>query len=254
MQNKAKDAKPASTAKPAQKTPSNAAKKRDMISKASEALKTARAKALERAKANKQYYLDSAKKHREEFDKCQKHLVDGAREAKKNNSFFVPQQSKYFFVIRIKGLNRVPPKEKKILRLFRLRQLNNGVFVRNNKATMNMLRRIEPYVTYGCPTYASIRKLIYKRGYGKLNEQRIPLTNNEIVAQKLGEYNIKSVEDLIHEIWSCGPHFKEANAFLWPFKLDSPRGGLKSKRHQFMIGGDFGPREELINPLINAML
>jgi large-conductance mechanosensitive channel len=30
-----------------------------------------------------------------------------------------------------------------------LRQIFNGVFMKVNKATVNMLRRVEPYVTYG---------------------------------------------------------------------------------------------------------
>ena len=151
-------------------------------------------------------------------------------------------------------LNKIPPKEKKILQLFRLRQLHNAVFLKNSKAAMNMLRRVEPWVTFGCPTRATIKKLVYKRGYGKINGQRIPLTCNELVEKELGKFNIRCIEDLIHELWSCGPHFKEANAFLWPFKLDSPRGGLRTKRHQFIIGGDFGPREEFINELANNML
>ena len=32
------------------------------------------------------------------------------------------------------------PKVKKVLQLFRLRQINNGVFIKLNKATINMLR------------------------------------------------------------------------------------------------------------------
>ena len=32
------------------------------------------------------------------------------------------------------------PKVKKVLQLFRLRQINNGVFIKLNKATTNMLR------------------------------------------------------------------------------------------------------------------
>jgi hypothetical protein len=30
-----------------------------------------------------------------------------------------------------------------------LKQIFNGVFMKVNKATVNMLRRVEPYVTYG---------------------------------------------------------------------------------------------------------
>lgn len=33
------------------------------------------------------------------------------------------------------------------------------------------------------------------------------------------------VEDLIHEIYTVGPAFKQANNFLWPFKLSSAKVG-----------------------------
>ena len=236
------------------KTPSGFAKKREMLEKASAALKAQRAQALEQAKKNKELYLAQGKAHREALEKHTQHLIDAHRQAKKDGNFFVPDQAKVFLVIRIKGLNKIPPQEKKILRLFRLRQLNNATFVRNNKATQNMLRKVEPWVTYGAPTNATIRNLIYKRGYGKINGQRIPLNDNRFVAESLGKFNINCVEDLINEIWTCGPNFKQANAFLWTFKLDSPRGGLKSKRHQFLTGGDQGPREEFINQLAKTML
>lgn len=35
------------------------------------------------------------------------------------------------------------------MQLFRLRQINNGVFVKLNKATINMLRIAEPYIAFG---------------------------------------------------------------------------------------------------------
>ena len=119
---------------------------------------------------------------------------------------------------------------------------------------MNMLRVVEPWVTYGFPTRKTIREMIYKRGYGKLNRQRIPLSSNEVVEKGLGEHGIKCVEDLINEIHSFGIYFKAANNFLWPFHLNSPRGGYKSKRHQYLQGGDQGPRDEEINELIQRML
>jgi large subunit ribosomal protein L7e len=84
-------------------------------------------------------------------------------------------------VVRIKGINKVAPKPKKILQLFRLTQIGTAVFIKNNKATMNMLRVIEPWVTYGAPSRKTVKALIYKRGYGKINRQRIPLSSNEVV-------------------------------------------------------------------------
>ena len=142
---------------------------------------------------------------------------------------------------------------KKILRLLRLRQLNNGVFVKVNKATMNMIKRVEPYVVYGYPNRKTISDLIYKRGFAKINHARIPLSDNMIIEQSLGKFNINCVEDLIEEIYRVGPHFKEANSFLWTFKMNNPRGGWSNKNHSFQNGGDWGNREEEINKLIRKM-
>ena len=54
------------------------------------------------------------------------------------------------------------------------------------------------------------------------------------------------MEDLVHEIYTVGPNFKAANNFLWPFKLNAPRGGFVSKRNGYNEpkrgGGDWGPR------------
>ena len=97
--------------------------------------------------------------------------------------------------------------------------------------------------------------MVYKRGYGKVDRRRIPLTDNSIIAGELGKSGINCVEDLIHEIVTCGPKFKEANNFLWPFKLSSPLGGFEIKRHSFAQGfGAYGNREELINKTITKMM
>jgi len=73
------------------------------------------------------------------------------------------------------------PKTKKILQLLRLRRINSAVFLKVNKATLNMLQKVEPYVAYGYPNLKTVKELIYKRGFGKVNKDRIPLTDNSIV-------------------------------------------------------------------------
>jgi len=117
-----------------------------------------------------------------------------------------------------------------------------------------MLRIIEPYVTYGYPNLKTIKELVYKRGYAKVDKQRIPITDNIIIERALGKYGILCMEDLVHELYAVGPHFKEANNFLWPFKLSSPKGGAVKKRNHFIEGGDFGNRENLINALAQSMI
>lgn len=61
-----------------------------------------------------------------------------------------------------------------------------------------------------------VRELIYKRGYGCVNKQRIPITDNSVIKDNLGKYGITCVEDLVHEIATVGPNFKPCNQFLWP--------------------------------------
>ncbi|KAH1147532.1 hypothetical protein AAZX31_15G159400 [Glycine max] len=197
--------------------------------------------------------FNRAKQYSKEYDEQQKELIRLKREAKLKGGFYVEPEAKLLFIIRIRGINAMDPKTRKILQLLRLRQIFNGVFLKVNKATVNMLHRVEPYVTYGYPNLKSVRELIYKRGYGKVNKQRIALTDNSIIEQTLGKHGIICVEDLIHEIMTVGPHFKEANNFLWPFKLKAPLGGLEKKRNHYVEGGDAGNREDYINELIRRM-
>ena len=157
-------------------------------------------------------------------------------------------------LFRIKGINKIDPKKRKTLQLLRLLQINNGVFVRLTKATVEMLRIVESHVAYGYPNLKSVRELIYKRGHGKADKQRIPLTDNEMIEKHLGQYGIVCMEDLIHEIYTVGPNFKQASNFLWPFKLSNPTGGFRTRKFKhFVEGGDLGNREEYINRLIRKM-
>merc|ERR550532_659765 len=189
-----------------------------------------------------------------EYQKADEANIKAKRDAKANGDFFVDAQAKIAFVIRTRGINKLAPKQKKIMQLLRLRQLHNGVFVKLNRATINMIRLVEPYITYGYPTRDNVRRLIYKRGYGKVNRQRVALRDNAPISDTLGGDGIACVEDLIHEIWTVGENFKQANNFLWPFKLNSPSKGFEKKRHPFQQGGVWGNREEKINELIKRML
>ena len=110
-----------------------------------------------------------------EYRDAEREKIRLSRQAKKDGSFYIPAETKLVFVIRIKGINKIAPKPRKILQLLRLIQINNGVFVRITKATAEMLRVVEPWVAYGQPNLKSVRELIYKRGYGKIDKQRIPL-------------------------------------------------------------------------------
>ncbi|KAL0610503.1 Coiled-coil domain-containing protein 62 [Plecturocebus cupreus] len=80
--------------------------------------------------------------------------------AKKIGSFYVPAEPKLAFVIRIRGISGVSPKVRKVLQLLRLRQIFNGTFVKLKKASMNMLRIVEPYFARGNPNLKSDKDII----------------------------------------------------------------------------------------------
>uniref|UniRef100_A0A8C5VQF1 Large ribosomal subunit protein uL30 n=1 Tax=Microcebus murinus TaxID=30608 RepID=A0A8C5VQF1_MICMU len=191
-------------------------------------------------KARRKLIYEKAKHYHKEYRQMYRTEIQMARMARKAGNFYVPAEPKLAFV-------------RKVLQLLYLRQIFNGTFVKLNKASINMLRIVEPYIAWGYPNLKSVNELIYKRGYGKINKKRIALTDNDLIARSLGKYGIICMEDLIHEIYTVGKRFKEANNLLWPFKLSSPRGGMKKKTTHFVEGGDAGNREDQINRLIRRM-
>jgi len=224
--------------------------------KTERAAKTAKARILQR-KTNRtkaRVYFKRAENYIKNYQKTQAEKIRLLRQAKEHENFYVPAEPRLAFVIRIRGINGLHPRPRKILQLFRLRQINNGIFIKLNKATLSMLRIIEPYVAWGYPNMKSVRELIYKRGYVKVKGSRTPITDNKIIEERLGKADIICIEDLIHEIYSVGPNFKKASNFLWPFKLNNPNGGWRKKTTHYVEGGDFGNREDKINKLLRRMV
>ncbi|KAF9356396.1 60S ribosomal protein L7, partial [Mortierella sp. NVP85] len=234
--------------------PETLLKKRKTQEKAVAAKRATDAAARKARKAQRKVIFKRADQYVREYRAKERDEIRLRRQAKQAGNFYVPAQPKLAFVIRLKGINHIAPKPRKVLQLLRLLQINNGVFVRLTKATTQMLQLVNPYIAYGEPNLKSVRELIYKRGYGKVNKQRIPLTDNSIIEKSLGKYGIVCVEDLIHEIYTVGPNFKQASNFLWPFKLSNPTGGFADKKAlHFIEGGDTGDREDKINKLIRQM-
>jgi large subunit ribosomal protein L7e len=234
--------------------PETLLKKRKQNEKAREERLEKAASAKKAARAKRKVIFKRAETYVKEYLSKEKEEIRLKRAARTSGDFYVPAQPKVYFVIRIRGINEIAPKPRKILQLLRLLQINTGVFVRVTKATQQMLRLVEPYVTYGEPNLKTVRELIYKRGYGKINRQRIPLSTNSVIENTLGKYDVLSVEDLVHEIFTVGPNFKQVSNFLWPFKLSNPTGGWRTRKFKHYVeGGDFGNREANINKLVRQM-
>ncbi|CAL6295659.1 unnamed protein product [Bathycoccus prasinos] len=165
-----------------------------------------------------------AEKYVKEYESQEKDLIRLKREARAKGGFYVEPEQKLIFVMRLRGLNDMHPKTRHILQLLRLRQIHNGVFMKVNKATVNALRKVEPYIMWGYPNLKTVKDLIYKE-------------RSRVVEKVLGDKGIICVEDLIHEIYT----------------LSAPLGGMTRKRNHYIEGGMAGNREENINALVRSM-
>jgi len=250
-------AAPAKAAPPAKATPTavpeSVLKKRKTSTRTAEEKEKARKALLLKRRVSRRDIFKRAEKYAFEYKRQEKQLVALRRQARHHGNFYAEPQAKLVFVVRIRGIVGLHPKPRKILQLLRLRQINNGTFIRLTKATAQMLKLIEPYITYGYPNVKTVRELVYKRGFAKVGHERLPITDNSIIEKHLGKHGIVCVEDVIHELYTVGPHFKEVNSFMWPFKLSAPTGGWRKVTTHVVEGGDTGNREDKINSLVKRM-
>jgi len=247
-------AKQATTTKPTNPVPETVLKKRRTQRERIAEQAKKRADARKKRSTTRQVIYNRAEKYAREYRAMEKSLIRFRRQAKASKNYFIEPEAKLAVVVRIRGITGLHPKPRKILQLLRLRQINNAVFVRLNKATLTMLKLVEPYIAYGYPNQKTVKDLVYKRGYAKVDGQRIPIMDNKQIEEKLGKHGLICAEDLVHEIYTVGPHFKEANSFLWPFKLNTPKGGWNYVKTHFTEGGDAGNREDQINSLFRRMI
>lgn len=193
-------------------------------------------------------------KYSRHYRGAEKRLVQKRSEAAAAGNYYLEAKPKVAVVVRIRGIAKVAPKQRKILQLLRLRQIFNTVFVKMNKPMENMLRSVEPYIAYGYPSLRTVRAMVYKRGHLKINGQRVKINDNQMIKDKYGSEDVVCAEDMVYQIYTCGKHFRSVTHGLWPFKLSPPAGGMRMKRRHFIEGGDFGNRETLINRLLVRMI
>jgi len=165
--------------------------------------------------------------------------------------------AKLVFVVRIREPNGMPKNVKKALTTLRLKSVNEGVFCCYDNSTRKKLQLVEPWVTYGIPSKVMVADLIRRRGHGWIDGERIPLKDNTIVENALGEKTngaVICVDDLIHELYSVGDEFAKVKSFLWTFQLAAPRSKFQKEKLDFKDGGDYGDRGEMMDDLIRQML
>ncbi|XP_068536720.1 ribosomal protein uL30-like [Anas acuta] len=191
------------------------------------------------------FLRDSWRKHRDE--------VRLRRMEQKPGQVVLPKEHKLAFVVRIAEIRGVSVKVRRVIELLRLRKIFSGTFVKLSPLTLKMLRIVEPYVAWGYPNLKSVRELILKRGQAIVNKKKVPLTDNMLIEEHLGNFGIICLEDLIHEIYSAGRYFRNVTEFLWPFHLSVARHAARNKVGFLKEIGKPGCRGEGINQLIRQL-
>lgn len=163
--------------------------------------------------------------------------------------------AKMVFAVRIRDAVAVPPPVRTALGRLRLKKIHDGVFVRYDGPNRKLLQLVEPWVVYGPPRAAAVLDLIERRGFAKINGERVPLSDNTVIEDALGaEHNLLCVEDVVHELCTAGDAFDVVAKFLWPFQLADSKTNFERRTLKLKDGKDYGDRGELIHDYIKQVL
>jgi 60S ribosomal protein uL30 len=102
-----------------------------------------------------------------------------------------------------------------------------------------------------------ISDIIHRRGHGKVDGKRIPLSDNVVIEKELSDTTdgeVICVEDMVEELHNVGKQFGIVNRFLWPFQLASVRSKFQKEKLNFKDGGDYGDRGEEMDDFIRQIL
>lgn len=106
-----------------------------------------------------------------------------------------------------------------ILNSLGLNRLHNTVLLKNNTESLALLKMIEPYVVFGYPTIQTVRDLIFKHGFLKIDGKRTAISSNKLIEDHLGEHGCICIEDIVHDLFTVSDNFKQVRSLLLPFSV-----------------------------------
>ncbi len=126
--------------------------------------------------------------------------------------------------------------------------------LRYDSETFELINLIEAYVTWGFINKKIVSELIRKRG-SYFDETGNPVQlSNDTIENSLGKFNIICIEDIVHELYTCGKHFNDVNKFIGFFLL-SPTEEIKEKINvPYYKGGSQGFRGDKMSDLLKNMI
>ena len=98
--------------------------------------------------------------------------------------------------MRIKGDSQIPEQPKRILKSLRLYKIHSADIHILDERLKKALKVIAPYVVYGNISKKILKKLLRQRGFAIDEKIYKPISNEEIIEDKLGHLDIICIDDL----------------------------------------------------------
>lgn len=156
-----------------------------------------------------------------------------------------------YIVVRIRGWAGSPWYIEETLDMLRLRRTFNAMIYPKKPEIEGMLRKVEPYITWGEINADTLKQLILNKRLLTINGN--PLTD-EYVKEKLKIAG--GIQEFINKVISEELKLNALDEYIQlPIRLHPPSGGFKgSVKRPLNVKGEFGYRGDKINELVRRMM
>jgi len=148
-------------------------------------------------------------------------------------------------VIRVRGGIHAKTEIVDTLAMLHLERPNHATIVPEAASFKGMLTKVQGYVTWGEAEPETVGRLLSTRGETVRGERLDAAPLPEVVAAK-------DLPDLTQRVLSQG--LLRATGVKPLFRLKAPKGGWRSTKKPFALGGALGYRGRAINDLAQRML
>lgn len=123
-------------------------------------------------------------------------IFEKRRPNPKTKTFTCESENGPVLIIRIKGDSQIPEQPRRILKSLRLYKIHSAdVHVLDDKLR-KALKVVAPYVIYGNVSRSVLKKLFRQRGFAIDEKIYKPISNEEIIEEKLGHLEIICIDDI----------------------------------------------------------
>ncbi len=150
-----------------------------------------------------------------------------------------------WMVVRVRGSIHAKHEIGETLRFLHLARPNHATVVPEEAAYRGMLTRVQGYVTWGETDAETVGLLLRSRGRPSAPSPSPPTAGAGALAEA-------QLATLVPEVVAGG--LARARGVRPLFRLRAPKGGWRSTKKPFALGGALGYRGRAINELVRRML